>query len=418
MNVNGAKLWIILGRPTRLPSALIAVHALSDKFPGGCHLLRDESQWWERAHWQEFAKHFTGIHAFPRVRTCRGLVDLPRLYRETAGRKSEVGELPINSNTDVLLCLASVVGLANAVVSAHPNGYKILCISKSGYEGLRRDPDRLRFRFTTSGWLQNRVIEPLAGVHRTLHFKPRINPGGDGVRLVRLQKDPREIFDAVVTMSNSGTELPENADDRIIPARFPSIAELPDFSRASDRPLAGEQRLVVFFGTPFLLIHNLSPTEYIENLNRCLDYIRRHYPGRDLVYRPHPIETEESSKLKLAGFRVENDREAAELYFLRRFKQIEAVYSVSSNVSRTALNNGLNAYALWRSFPFPDTAAKFFEKNMGDVPPEFDIVDLTRAPVAYQMSRSSDSGARSFADALKLAIQHGRDASPSRPKLA
>src|SRR4051812_30249637 len=232
MNVNGAKLWIILGRPTRLPSALIAVHALRDKFPGGCHLLRDESQWWERAHWQEFAKHFTGIHAYPRVRTCRGLVDLPRLYRETAGRKSAVGELPIDPERDALLCLASVLGLANAAVSAHPLVYKILCISKSGYEGLTRQPDRLRFRFTTSGWLQNRIVEPLAGVERTFSFKPRINPGGDGVRMVRLQKEPYDVYDSVVVMSNSGREMPATGDPRLISARFPSIAELPELTRS------------------------------------------------------------------------------------------------------------------------------------------------------------------------------------------
>ena len=113
MNGNSAKLWIILGRPTRLPSALIAVHALADRFPGGCHLLRDESQWWERAHWQQFAKHFAGVHAFPRVKSCRGLIDLPRLYRETAGRKSAVAALPVNRETDTLLCLASIVGLGN-----------------------------------------------------------------------------------------------------------------------------------------------------------------------------------------------------------------------------------------------------------------------------------------------------------------
>src|SRR5450759_2560561 len=107
-----AKLWVILGRPVRLPNALIAVQALREFFPGGCHLLRDESQWWDRANWQPYAKYFTGIHAFPRVKTCRGLVDLPRLYRDTAGRKAAVGRLPINPDDDVLLCLASVMGLA------------------------------------------------------------------------------------------------------------------------------------------------------------------------------------------------------------------------------------------------------------------------------------------------------------------
>src|SRR5438874_1695595 len=250
------KLWIILGRPVRLPNALIAVHTLREQFPGGFHLLRDESQWWDRAQWQPYAHYFAGIHAFPRVKTCRGLVHLPRLYRQTADPKSAVGELPINPEADVLLCLASVMGLANAATSAHPDVYKVLCISKSGYEGLTRPPDRFRFRFTTSGWLQNRLVEPMAGVERTLNFKPRLNPGGDGVRLVRLQKDPDQVYDSVIVLSNSGRELPQSSHKSLIVARFPSMAELPDFHEMSSSG-ADRRRRVLFFGTPFLLIHNL-----------------------------------------------------------------------------------------------------------------------------------------------------------------
>jgi hypothetical protein len=397
------KLWVILGRPVRLPNALIAVQALRESFPGGCHLLRDESQWWDRANWQLYARYFTDIHAFPRVRTCRGLVDLPRLYRETAGRKSAVAQLPINADRDVLLCLASVMGLANAAVSAHPNVYKILCISKSGYEGLTRHPDRMRFRFTTSGWLQNRVIEPLAGVERTINFKPRLNPGGDGVRLVRLQKEPQQVYDSVVCMSNTGRELPVHADARLIAARCPSMAELPELPAFSGE--ASGRRRVLLFGTPFLLIHNLEPDVYIQHLNQCLDFLRRSYPNADLIYRPHPIETKEASRLQLERFRIEDDREAAELYFMRHFAEIEAVYSVSSTVSRTAFNYGLNAYSLWRCFPFTDTAAKFFERLMGEVPHEFDIRDLNQPPAAYQDSRVIEQGTRSFGEALKVALE-------------
>ena len=404
---NGAKLWIVLGRPVRLPSALIAVEVLRDQFPGGCHLLRDESQWWDRAHWQPYQRYFAGVHSFPRVKTCRGLIDLPRLYRESAERKRAVAALPINPDTDALLCLASVLGLGNVAASAHPDVYKILGISKSGYEGLMRQPDRMRFRFTTSGWLQNRVVEPLAGLERTLHFKPRINPGGDGVRLIRLQKDPDAVYDTVVILSNSGRELPAGADERKIAARFPSMAELHDFS-APDSTGNGQDRhrRVIFFGTPFLLIHNLSPELYVEHLNRCLDYLRTHYGANcDLIYRPHPIETGEAERLDLKGFQIENDREVAELYFLRHFAEIEAVYSVSSTVSRAALNNGLNAYSLWRCFPFPETSARFFEKVMGDVPLEFDIHDLTQPPVVYQASRKPDPNTRSFGEALKIAAE-------------
>jgi hypothetical protein len=417
------KLWIVISRPDRLPNALVAADALSDRFPGGIHLLREESKWWENANWQEFVRGFAEVHAFPKVKTCRGLKDLPRLYRENVDRQRGVGDLPIDPDNDVLLCLAGLLGLGNAALSAHPDVFKILCASQKAFGELTRHGDRARFRFTTSGWLQNRVVEPLAGVERTIHYKPRINPGGDGVRLRRLQKDPEEIFDVIIFLSNSGGELPARAEHQIIPSRFPSIAELRSFSaqfsrehataRPSDggqgRPASAELRRgehcrVIFFGTPFLLVKNLEPSVYIEHLDRCLDYIRQNYPGRVLIYRPHPFEKGEATKLNLDGFRVEDDREVADLYFLRHFAGIEAVYSVSSTVSRTALNNGLNSYALWRCFPFSETQTKFFRKVMGDVPPEFEISDLTKPPIAYQDRQSMVAGQNSFSNALQRAV--------------
>ena len=96
--------------------------------------------------------------------------------------------------------------------------------------------------------------------------------------------------------------------------------------------------------------------------------------------------------------------EAAELYFLKYFGSIAAVFSVSSTVSRVALNNGLNGYAFWRCFPFEQTAARFFENLMGDVPPEFDIRDLGKPPTPYANRVAPDASTRSFSDALNLAV--------------
>ena len=409
------KLWIVISRPDRLPNALVAADALRERFPGGIHLLREESKWWENANWREFVGGFADVHAFPKVRTCRGLKDLPRLYRENMDRQRGVGALPIDPDNDVLLCLAGLLGLGNAALSAHRSVYKILSVSQKAYGELTRTGDRARYRFTTSGWLQNRFIEPMAGVERTIHYKPRINPGGDGVRLRRLQKNPEELFDVIIFMSNSGGELPARAEHQIIPSRFPSIAELHDFSGFSKNASDGtNHHRVIFFGTPFLLVRNLPPEVYIEHLNRCLDYIRQNYPGRDLIYRPHPFEKGEAARLEFESFQIEDDREVADLYFLRHFTEIEAVYSVSSTVSRTALNNGLNSYALWRCFPFSETQTQFFQKVMGDVPPEFEISDLTKPPVAYQDRTSLVLGQNSFSNALKRAVDLKRRVSALR----
>src|SRR5437016_6089182 len=184
---------------------------------------------------------------------------------------------------------------------------------------------------------------------------------------------------------------------------FPAVAELRDLPQVSDRNGDGISRQVIFFGTPFLLIHNVSPDVYVEQLNRCLDYLRRNFTGHTLIYRPHPNETNEADQLKLDGFRMENDREAAELYFLRNYQAIAAVFSVSSTVSRTALNNGINGYAMYPVFPFTMQQAEFFAGVMGDVPVEFTIRDLNPPPIPYQPI-VAESG-RSFAEAMKIAAE-------------
>lgn len=406
MNAGLDKLWIAITRPDRLPTALAAVQALEHRFPGGCYLLREYSAWWERANWEPYRDRFASVHSFPRIESCRGFGDLARFFQQNKQRQRKLAALPINPETDVLLCLAGVLKISNAVASAHRDIYKVLCVPEKVYRQLTRAGGRARYRFTTSGWWQNRLVEPLAGLERTIHYKPRINPGGDGVRIERLQKDPGEIYDTVIVMSNSGRQLP-GEDPALLAARFPSMADLPGLSESTNAN--GEQdrrRRVIFFGTPFLLVHNLAPDVYVKHLNECLDYLRRYYAdGCDLIYRPHPAETDEANRLNLERFQIDNDREAAELYFLRHYGSIAAVYSVSSTVSRTAYNNGLNAYSFWRCFPFPDSAAQFFKNLMGDVPSGFEIEDLAKPPVAYQDGQSTRADRNSFASALNEAVK-------------
>ena len=212
MNGQG-KAWIVISRPDRLPTAIATAQALRAEFRGGVHLLREESKWWERAHWLPYAGQFDGIHAFSRVNTCRGLRDLPRLYRESAERREAIAQLLIDKGRDLIVCVGGILTISNATISAHPQVRKVLCVAEKVYRDLTRVGERTRYRFTTSGWLQNRIVEPMAGLNRTLHFKPRINPGGDGVRVERLQKDPDSLYHRIVVMNNGGNDV---SDERLI----------------------------------------------------------------------------------------------------------------------------------------------------------------------------------------------------------
>ena len=372
--------WLVLTRPNNLPTALAAAAALADEYPGGCRLLLEDSPWWQHARWEEFRARFAAVHRFARVRAARGLFDVRRLHGEFAARQRALVALPFARDRDVLVCLAGVTELANAACCAYRPARRVLCLPHTVHDGLVRPPDRWRYRLTTASWVQNRLVEPLVGLERTLHFKPRVNRGGDGVRHVRLGRPPEAVYDAVVVMSNAGRHRPPGTGARTFPARFPTLDDLGPASPAPADPLPPDGRSVVFFGTPFLLVRNLSPADYAARLNDCLDYLRRSYPGCRWIYRPHPAENGEAAALRLDGFVVETDREAAELYFLRNFRRIAAVFSVSSTVSRVALNFGLPAHCFWRCFPFAQTQQRFFEKVMGDVPPGFELRDLSAPP--------------------------------------
>ena len=374
--------WLVINRPNVLPTALAAAHALAEHYPGGCHLLRENSSWWQPVRWDEYQARFATVHSFERVQAARGWFDAPRLYRQFAARQRALAALAFDRRRDVLVCLAGVTSLANAAACAFRPGRRLLCLPHTVYEGLVRPPDRWRYRLTTAGWVQNRLVEPSLGLERTLHFKPRLNRGGDGVRHLRLQRAPEYVYDAVVVLNNTGQPPPIDPRPRTTFARFPTLDELGP-ATSTDRAATACRRRVVFFGTPFLLIKNLSSTVYVERLNQCLDYLRRSYPDGAWLYRPHPAENGEAAALRLDGFEIETDGEVAELYFLRHAREIVGVFSVSSTVSRVALNFGLPAYSLWRGFPFAETQRHFFEKVMGDVPPEFDLHDLSTPPLPY-----------------------------------
>ena len=406
------QLWLVITRPNTLPTALAAADALAERFPGGCRLLLENSSWWQHTRWEESRARFASIHPFERIRACRGLFDVPRLYRQFAARQRALRALHFDPERDVLLCLAGVTQLANAASSAFRAGRRVLCLPLLAHDSLRQPPNRWQYRFTTASWVQNRLIEPLLGLESTLHLKPRRNRGGDGVRLLRLRKTPEAAYDAVVVLSNTGQERPPGTGARTIPARFPDLSALrPTLPAAGAAPPA--RRRVVFFGTPFLLVENLPPDLYAARLNACLDYLRRSYPDAAWTYRPHPAETAETSHLRLDGFQIETDGEVAELFFLRNFRRIAAVFSVSSTVSRVALNSGLDAYCLWRCFPFAEAQERFFERTMGTVPPEFDLRDLSAPPVPYAERRRA-APPPDLGLPLGAALQTALDALPPR----
>ena len=210
--------------------------------------------------------------------------------------------------------------------------------------------------------------------------------------------------------------MPDAGHSSIFFGRFPNLRELTTPAPSRNGSHVAPRR-IVFFGTPFLLVRNLPVEVYTAQLARCLDAIRRWYPDYEKIYRPHPAETTESTLLDLPslGFHCESGGLAAELYLLENLAEIDAVFSVGSTVSRTALQLGLNAYALWRLFPFQPAQREFFAGLMGDTPTEFELTDLSRPPRPFAEPRASNINAAhpSFAEALRGAADSVLSGVPS-----
>ena len=373
-------LWIALTRPDNLVNALAVAQAGREHF-AGCRLLYENSSWWRVLDWREEAAQFHRVDCVEQVAECRGLCDLPRFYRALEKRQRVLAGLKIDSG-DTIVTLAGITKLSIALASAYPEMNILLCTTVQKYVDASQPVSWTRYRPTTSGFLQRWIVEPRLGLRRTVRLKPW-RGGGDGVRRERPEERLEDIFKTILLLSNDGTGRPRTAGPNVLAARFPSLHDL-DNLPSGENESGRCPGTVLFFGTPFLLVRNLSPAVYRERLNACLSAIRRWY-GTDcrLVYRPHPAETREVEQLDLGGFVIEADRHVAELYFLRNSHQIRAVYSVSSTVSRVALNYGLNGYALWRCFPFDRAAARYFVRLMGRVPSQFEVHSLEHPPAEY-----------------------------------
>ena len=75
----------------------------------------------DRAQWQTYGIHFLAdVHARARARTCRGMGRSATSFISKVPIADAWSEHSVNPEIDVLICLASVLGLGNAAASAHP----------------------------------------------------------------------------------------------------------------------------------------------------------------------------------------------------------------------------------------------------------------------------------------------------------
>ena len=394
-----ADLWIFASRPSQLMDCLAAATILRSRLHR-IHFVYQDHAPWQRAKWEEYRKCFDTVTPIPKVKACRAVKGIVKYTLDMKRLMQRLKNLAIAPD-DLILTGTILTPLGQSVVSVYRQNFIVSYLSEKMVLDLQQEVDFSQYRYTTAGWLGLRIVEPLLGLRRAYVLKTRRPESADGERLRRFVEDVREIYSSTIIFHNAYASLPRASGDSLFHSPYPSFNTLREPS-ASEAPRP-EPKLVVFFGTPFLLLKNIDPQHYIEVLNRALKYLRSFYPGCKLVYRPHPFESDEQGHLNLDGFEIQNDKEAGELFMLRYGARLEAVYTVSSTIARTAMNYGFNAYAFWPVFPFKEKTRLYFQSVMGAVPNELLIQSLERPPVAYASPDRLRDSFEQFRGALEAA---------------
>lgn len=128
------------------------------------------------------------------------------------------------------------------------------------------------------------------------------------------------------------------------------------------------QKKVYFFGSRFLGWDFLDDEFAIKTINSILRKIEEVYSEAQLIYKPHPLESNEVEKLNLGKFIVDASPNSAEIEYIKYFSDIEAVYSIGSTSSKTAFNFGLKSYLTYKLFQFDKSVEKKFDDLFLNLP--------------------------------------------------
>jgi len=143
----------------------------------------------------------------------------------------------------------------------------------------------------------------------------------------------------------------------------------------SEKTAAG--KMVLFFGNDMATFTKMGMDAdlYIKLCNKCLDYIRRELGNYRLCYKPHPADKDERAALNLDGFYVLGGEASAELFLLRNWNQIKAVFSVGSSSTFSAYAMGLNTYVFYKCFTdvYDEEIMRSLDEFFHDMPSPFFI---------------------------------------------
>ena len=398
------KVWIVLDHPQQFATALgIASYWDREKFI--FNLLISPHPYWAKVDINLYKHQFDEIHFLERPDYTPNPIRVLKMIFQILRLKKGVAQLGIPQN-DIIIGLSIFHYLENIVLSMHPKNLKIAIIPPVVYQECIREMDKNIYMNTLEGWLANWIVEPITGLHRTYCMKERLHP--DTYWRIKYRESLLDIFDKVVVLGDFPGEK-SYFGDNIITMPFPYVLAFEKAEAANNHRDKSPQK-IVFFGDAFRGgIWGITPEIYAKNSNACLSFLREKYGSTyKLVYRPHPAETDEIKLLDLNQFEVENDGMLAELYLYKKIEDIYAVFSVGSNASRSAFQFFINAYAFLNIFSYDEAAKKYFRLEMGNVPSDFYINDLSMTPNRYIKTEDINVAIKKCRDVLDTVLQKSK----------
>jgi len=191
-------------------------------------------------------------------------------------------------------------------------------------------------------------------------------------RLISYKRDIRNIYDKVLLIKNFDKK---NFASKEIP--FPQAI----LARDLKKPTKSSQRKQVYmYGA---CLHLFENEHNVDTTRKILDFIRKKYNDKDLIYLPHPLENTKKIKPYLKGFRI--CRDGTKANFLIDREKIHSVFSFFSTASLSAINFGFNAYTFLELFEFNQDRnfKNRYREYFSDSPSEFYIKNLSKHPSAY-----------------------------------
>lgn len=404
MSDNRKNYWIILDHPKQFLIALYLTTHIKKKHGGKVNLLISKHEYWKYFDIKKYKNNFGSITWFGRLDYPPPMMNKIKQFLASLLLVPRLFFLKLKSKTinfhkqDVIIGLSLCQFLENMILSNNPylKSISILPLSEYFYYENKPDPKNFVLGFSSkfSGW-----IIKVFGMYETIysHRKGR-KKLGDGDYFLAFRKSLKDIYSGIILtvtkVDRNMSKLQSDAkNNNIFVSEYPDI----EFGKIDIE----KKKKIVFMGQPLLLLGNRDKKSYLNKLNQCLNYLYKVYGKKyELIYKTHPRENIDDSLLDLKQYRIEKKRQPAEIYFMENKENIEAVFSVSSSTSRSALNAGIKSYLFAKLFQHDKNFIKDLYMACGEILDNSFITSFKLKPKDLFLKRPRKNNFLNYIDIL------------------